>query len=196
MRSGRWLLLLVAAMLLGSIAVILATGGAAGAHHHAAFAPDPAAPTAGAAAKLPRCHTRDLRAHVVPGSPGAGQRYATIELQNRSRHRCTVTGYPGAQLVRRGAEVPTRVVRVRGPKIRTVRLAPGAKASADWHWGAIPSGREPRTGACEPSADHVRITPPDERRSLRVRWRLGPVCGGGRIETKPFRIAPKAHTGA
>ena len=36
-------------------------------------------------------------------------------------------------------------------------------------------------------AQHVRITPPDEFTSLRIRWRGGPVCEQGRIEVRPLR---------
>jgi Domain of unknown function (DUF4232) len=137
-----------------------------------------------------RCHTRDLSAGLRPGSPGAGQRYATLRLTNRSSASCTVRGYPGAQLLRAdGRRLPTRIVRDHSREPRTVTLRPGERAAARWHWGAVPGPGEPTGRACEPTARRILITPPDETRPLRLRWRLGPVCQHGRIEVRPFRPA-------
>jgi Protein of unknown function (DUF4232) len=136
------------------------------------------------------CHTRDLSAHLRPGSPGAGQRYATLRLANRSSTACTLTGFAGAQLLRGdGRPLPTRIVRDRSRPPRTVTLQPGEHASARWHWGAVPGAGEPTDGPCQPTARRILITPPDETRPLRLRWRLGKVCRHGRIEERPFRAA-------
>jgi hypothetical protein len=142
------------------------------------------------AAGAERCHTGDLDARLRAGHPGAGQRYATLRLTNRGSAPCTVRGYAGAQLVRAdGRRVPTWIVRDHSRPPRTVTLRPGESASARWHWGAVPGPGEPTDGPCQPTARTVLITPPDETRPLRKRWRLGPVCRHGRIEARPFRRA-------
>src|SRR5207249_3912096 len=144
----------------------------------------------GASTIVPRCHTRDLAAALKRGSPGAGQRYATLRLRNRSGHRCTVFGYIGAQLV--GAHrrpLPTNVVRDRTRTPRRVTLAPGHSAATLLHWGAIPGPGEPQRGQCEPTPRRIRITPPDETTQLTVRWRYGPVCQHGRIDVRPLARA-------
>jgi hypothetical protein len=148
-----------------------------------------AVPPAGARAPQ-RCHARDLSADLRPGHPGAGQRYATLRLTNRSAKSCSVTGYPGAQLVRgSGRRIPTRIVRDRSRVPRTVTLRPDERAASLWHWGAVPGAGEPTDGPCEPTARRILVTPPDATRPLSLRWRFGPVCRHGRIDVRPFRRA-------
>src|SRR6476661_6074903 len=51
------------------------------------------APTAGAptgTSTAPQCSTADLSAQLKAGSPGAGQRFATMVLTNTSGRTCTV----------------------------------------------------------------------------------------------------------
>ena len=146
-----------------------------------------------ASAVLPRCHTADLAATLKRGSPGAGQRYATVVLRNRSAHRCTVFGYVGAQLVDvRGRPLPTRIVRDRTRAPRRVTLAPGRSATSLLHWSAIAGPGEPQRAPCEPPPRTIRITPPDETTQLTMRWRFGPVCERGRIDVRPLRPAVAA----
>lgn len=134
-----------------------------------------------------RCHTDELGASLRAGSPGAGQRYATLRLTNRGSRRCTIFGYAGAQLLRAGGHrVPTAIVRDRSRAPRRVTLRPGQHAAAGWHWGAIPGAGDSADGPCQPLARTALITPPDETRPLRRRWRLGRVCQGGRIDERPF----------
>lgn len=136
-----------------------------------------------------RCHKRDLSAHLRAHSPGAGQRYATLVLVNRSSERCTVYGYPGAQLLRHRhghKRVPTDIVRDRSRTPRRVTLRPGGRARSGWHWGAVAGPGEPQHGRCEPVAKRIEITPPNAFRHFTIRWRMGPVCEHGRIEVRPF----------
>jgi hypothetical protein len=143
-----------------------------------------------ATAPLPRCHTGDLAGTLKRGSPGAGQRYATLLLRNRSTHRCRVYGYIGAQLLGAGGRpLPTTVVRDRTRTPRRVVLAPGRRAQALLHWAAIPGPGEPQSGPCEPTARRIEITPPDETTHLILRWRFGPVCEHGRIDVRPLTAA-------
>jgi hypothetical protein len=140
-----------------------------------------------AVAATPRCHTNELSASLGRVDAGAGQRFARLTLRNRASHTCRTQGWVGLQLVRNhGQQVPTRDVRVQGPSHRVV-LAPGERASTKLRWGAIPGLGEPQTGACEPTAQHLRVTPPDETASLRLRWKNGPACQSGRIEVTPLR---------
>src|SRR3954470_4925823 len=57
-------------------------------------------PTAGAVGNVAQCSTADLSAQLKAGSPGAGQRYATVVLTNTSTHSCTLRGYGGLGLFR------------------------------------------------------------------------------------------------
>jgi hypothetical protein len=140
-----------------------------------------------AAAAPPRCHTNELSASLGRVDAGAGQRFARLTLRNRASHTCRTQGWVGLQLVRNhGQPIPTREVRVQGPSHRVV-LAPGERASTNLRWGAIPGPGEPQTGACEPTAQHLRVTPPDETAFLRLRWKGGPACQSGRIEVTPLR---------
>ena len=70
------------------------------------------APAASAAAGPSECRTADLSVQLKPGSPGAGQRYATVVLTNTSGHTCTVTGYGGLALL--GTGITTRKKKLYG----------------------------------------------------------------------------------
>jgi hypothetical protein len=140
-----------------------------------------------AVAAPPRCHTNELSASLGRVDAGAGQRFTRLTLRNRANHTCRTQGWVGLRLVRNhGQPIPTRDVRVQGPSHRVV-LAPGDRAATKLRWGAIPGPGEPQTGPCEPTAQHLRVTPPDETASLRLRWTSGPVCQSGRIEVTPLR---------
>jgi hypothetical protein len=145
------------------------------------------ATAAQASAAAPRCHTSDLRASLLRQSPGAGQRYAHVQLTNISPHTCTIYGYAGAQLLgAEGHRVATDVVRDHSRTPHRIRLRHGRRAAAAWHWGAIAGSGEPVNGRCEPIAKTIEITPPDATRSLRIHWPYGPVCEHGRIFEHPF----------
>src|SRR4051794_16258260 len=67
-----------------------------------------AVPAAASAATPSECTTAQLAAQLKPGSPGAGQRYATVVLTNRSATTCTERGYGGLALLGApGQGVPT-----------------------------------------------------------------------------------------
>jgi hypothetical protein len=140
----------------------------------------------GASAALPRCHTGGLAASLGRVDAGAGQRDVRLTLRNRSGHTCRTQGWVGMQLRRGGHDVRTNVVREQGPSHRVV-LRAGERAISSLHWTVIPAPSEPQSGACEPTARRVLITPPDEVSSLRIRWKGGPVCQRGRIDVTPLR---------
>jgi len=143
--------------------------------------------TATGAAGSGACGTADVSASVTAGDAGAGQRRATLVLTNVSDTACTITGYPGLQLVTAsGAKVPTKVVRVTSPAARTVTVKPGRTASSTLTFGVVPNGDEPSSGPCEQEAAALRVIPPDATKAVTAPWSLGPVCNSGKISANAF----------
>jgi hypothetical protein len=146
-----------------------------------------ASPTTSGPGAVGRCHTSELSASLQPGSPGAGQRYATLVLTNTSGGPCTIHGYGGLGLTGAGgAAVPTQQVRLADPAPETVTLAPGRSASAQLHWGAVSATGDATSGPCQPTPAALHVIPPDETASLSVPWTQGPVCDRGRIEQRAY----------
>jgi hypothetical protein len=142
-------------------------------------------------ASPPRCDVHDLTAKLTRFDAGAGQRYATLVLRNRTGHTCRTFGYVGMQLLAAdGRALPTDVVRVRRDAVKAVRLQPGDHAYAVLHWGAIPGPGDAPRGGCRPAPRRVEITPPDSTRRLVLPWRAGAVCERGRIEVEPLHEHP------
>jgi hypothetical protein len=130
-----------------------------------------------------RCHTSELAASFKAGDPGAGQRYATLQLTNQSRRTCTVFGYGGLQpLDAARKQLPITLVRDPGHAPTLVRLPPGASVGRTIHWTVVPSGSQ----TC-PIPAYASIIPPDETDPLVVRWSLGEICGG-RIDGVPYGV--------
>jgi Protein of unknown function (DUF4232) len=143
------------------------------------------APPAGATTTA-SCRTADLSVQLTPGSPGAGQRYATVVLTNASSRTCTIHGYGGLALLGApGQGVPTDVRRVTDPAPQTVSLARGASARSLLHWGVVPADDEPGT-ECEPTATAVVVTPPDQTTAALLPWTFGPVCQHGLIRQNAY----------
>jgi hypothetical protein len=138
-------------------------------------------PAAGATAAPAQCGTADLSAQLKAGSPGAGQRYATVVLTNTSGRTCTVGGYGGVGLLGApGQGVPTDLRRVATPSPATLTVSPGGSVRSLLHWTVIPAGDEPGT-TCEPTAATVVVTPPNQTTALLRPWTFGPVCQHGLI---------------
>ena len=141
----------------------------------------------GTTAGVDRCHTSELGGSLVPGSPGAGQRYATLVLENTSDEACTIHGYGGVGLVDGdGHALPTRQVRRSDPAPTTVTLQPGDTVSSQLHWGAVPGAGDASSGDCQPTPADLQVIPPDETDALSVPWDQGPVCEGGTIEQTAY----------
>ena len=138
-------------------------------------------------ARVDRCHTGELTGSLVPGSPGAGQRYATLVLENTGGRTCTVHGYGGIGLVdSAGAPLPTDQVRVPSPAPTTVTLAPHETAHSQLHWSAVPGTGDATAGPCQPTPAALQVIPPDETDHLSIPWNQGPVCEGGRIQQQAY----------
>jgi uncharacterized protein DUF4232 len=149
-------------------------------------------PTAEAAGSLPQCSTADLSAQLKAGSPGAGQRYATVVLTDISAHSCTLGGYGGLALLgapRQG--VPIDVRRMSSPAPTTVTLSPGASARSLLHWTVVPASDEPAT--CEPTAGTVVVTPPNQTTAFLRSWPFGPVCQHGLIWQNAYASGSAAY---
>lgn len=134
------------------------------------------------------CQVSQLAAQLTEGSPGAGQRYATLVFTNNGGQPCTMLGFIGMQLRGMGgATLPTNVVRNSSVPSSTVTLAPGAKAFTVLHWGAVASGNEPTNGPCQPTPNQVQITPPNNTSFLVQPWTFGEVCQQGQIDVNAMQ---------
>jgi hypothetical protein len=144
------------------------------------------AQAAGATTAPAQCSTADLSAHLKAGSPGAGQRFATVVLTNTSTHTCTVGGYGGLGLLgapRQG--VPTDLQRVASPSPTTLTVNPGGSVRSLLHWTVIAAADEPGA-TCEPTAATVVVTPPNQSAALLQPWTFGPVCQHGLISQNAY----------
>lgn len=139
-----------------------------------------------AAPAVKRCDSTALKGEVAPTDAGAGNRYGKFVVTNSGTVPCTLNGYSGFQLENASGAVPTKLERKADPGPAAMTLAPGGKASANLHWGVVPSGNEPVEGPCQPEPSKAAAIPPDETAPLSVPWTLGPVCSGGRIEISAF----------
>ena len=196
-------------------AVLVAGCGSSGGPPAAAPTSEPTSPTAAPSRPLPapvpptasttvqpqptgptRARTSDLSADLAWVEGAAGSRYSAIVLTNRSQRTHSSYGYGGLQLLdARGRTVPTRQVRDRTTRPSQVVLRPGMSAHADLHWSAVAQGSDSQTGTCQPEPAFLLVTPPDETRSLRIRWNAGPVCAQGLIIQRPYTAGRPGQTG-
>ena len=161
-----------------------ASGGTAGTR---SSSPAAGSSTGSEGARVDRCHTGELTGSLVPGSPGAGQRYATLVLENTGGRTCTVHGYGGIGLVdSAGAPLPTHQVRVPSPAPTTVRLAPHESVRSQLHWSVVAGTGDSTSGPCQPTPAALQVIPPDETDHLSVPWGQGPVCEGGTIQQQAY----------
>ena len=136
---------------------------------------------AGATTAVAPCATSDLSAQVKAGSPGAGQRYATVVLTDTGAHACTIGGYGGLGLLGApGQGVPTDLRRVATPPPAMLTVSPGGSVRSLLHWTVIPASDEP-SATCEPTAATVVVTPPNQTTAFLRPWTFGPVCQHGVI---------------
>ncbi|HEY3685045.1 MAG TPA: DUF4232 domain-containing protein [Streptosporangiaceae bacterium] len=133
------------------------------------------------------CGTSALRARLSMGGVAAGNRFGTLVLTNTGPAACHTYGYPGLQLTG-GGNPPTHATResADGPPKR-VTLKPGGSAWSRLQWGAVAGTGDKQTGDCQPTAADLRVTPPDQRAFLTVKWSYGPVCERGTIRVDPLR---------
>lgn len=75
------------------------------------------------------CPTAVLKIEALRGSGAAGHQYAFLQFTNSSKKTCSLTGYPGVQLVRAGKPMGQPAVRS-GKPIHRVQMAPGHSVTA------------------------------------------------------------------
>ncbi|MFI7246239.1 DUF4232 domain-containing protein [Streptomyces qinglanensis] len=122
-----------------------------------------------------RCGTGDLKASFGDNHPGAGQENFALVLTNRSDDTCTVRGYPGLAFVNDDGEQVSFDPQRTGGKVRTVELSPGKSA-----WAPLSFTNPKMTNVTTVTPSAAKVTPPDERGSLRVNWSGGPVTNTGK----------------
>jgi len=156
-----------------------------------ALPPSPSTVAAAAAQPTAPCRAADLRLSGEGGDAGAGNRLATVGVQNVGAQPCGLTGYPAVALVD-AIKQPITTVRSEqnpGSSLRAgqapalVRLAPQAKAYFDLAWTVVPDESQGQT-VC-PAATGVRVTPPADTASLELAQQIVPC--GGRLRVSPFR---------
>ncbi|MFI8850832.1 DUF4232 domain-containing protein [Streptomyces sp. 891-h] len=132
-----------------------------------------------------RCRTGDLKASFGPNHPGAGQENFALVLTNRSDRTCTVRGYPGLAFVNSSGEQVSFDPNRTGGEVRTVTLSPGKSA-----WASLSFTNPEVTNVTTVTPSAAKVTPPDERASLRVPWSGGPVTNTGKASVP--KISPLA----
>jgi hypothetical protein len=75
------------------------------------------------------CQAAALKVEALRGSGAAGHQYAFLQFTNKSAKTCSLTGFPGVQLRRAGAELGKPATRS-DKVVATVKLAPGTSATA------------------------------------------------------------------
>ena len=119
------------------------------------------APSADASACLGADLTGTFKA--LAGSAGAGHIVYLLTVTNVGRSACFVSGLPVVQLLDgNGKSLPTHVLAAR-PGVATaarIVLAPGSTASARARFSPDVQGvGDQTTGACQPTASTLRVTP-------------------------------------
>jgi hypothetical protein len=144
-----------------------------------------ASTTTSTAPSSTKCVAGQLQGSLQEGSPGAGQRYATLVVKNTSTTTCTLFGYGGLGLyLMSGAPLPTDAQRVLQPGPASISLAPGETAKENLHWTVVPTGTE--GNPCQPTPEQLRVIPPDDTNQISIVWTYGPVCDKGRIDESAF----------
>jgi hypothetical protein len=122
------------------------------------------------------CTTQELKASIGPNHPGAGQANYALVLTNQSGESCTVRGYPGFAFLNADDEqVSVDPERDSSSDARSIKLGAGDSA-----WAALSYTNPQSTGVPTVTPKTALITPPDQRASLRVSWKGGPVTATGK----------------
>ena len=135
--------------------------------------------TGAATAGPATCTQTDVDTALVPGEPGAGQRYGYVVFTARDGVECslegaqplTLTGAPNVSVV--ADQAPAPVVVVSG----------GNAASMELHWTGVEAPERQQV------PDAVTITAPtSDRANVTFPWSLGPVDASAEAHT--LRVGP------
>jgi hypothetical protein len=113
--------------------------------------------------------------------PGAGQRYAPLNLTNKSSRSCWLYGFPGLIMIDGHGDALRTRTRRESVTPHKVVLKPGKSAHARLHWTVIQTGSET---TC-PTSARLMIIAPDERAHLEIPF-TATVCDDGRLDVRPF----------
>lgn len=136
--------------------------------------------------RVATCRTAQLRAAHGFSNGAAGSYVTPLRLRNVSRTTCSLKGYPRITLLDGRGHAVLRVRHSGGVVAHTVRLAPGRAAQTSLRTSITSATGDSRD--C-PSASALRIAPPGESRSLRLRIGLT-VCRGD-ADYLPLEAAPR-----
>ncbi|MDQ1741063.1 MAG: hypothetical protein QOE53_2715 [Pseudonocardiales bacterium] len=89
----------------------------------------PVSPAPATVSRVAGCATSALTVVALRGSGAAGHQYAFLQFTNSSAKPCSLTGFPGVQLLRGAALLGRPATRANKPAA-TVALAPGRSATA------------------------------------------------------------------
>lgn len=148
-------------------------------------------PSAGPIQAGQPCAGPQLRLERAASDAGAGNRYATLSLQNVSSQACYLSGYPGITLMNATGQnlVGVRADQERGPYLASdvepprVTLVPQGKAYFDLAWNVVP--REDQGETRCPEATRVRATAPGDTAAINLEMPVTPC--GGRVRVGPIR---------
>ncbi|MEV8566234.1 DUF4232 domain-containing protein [Streptomyces sp. NPDC051322] len=121
-----------------------------------------------------RCHTAGLKAafaaggDAVPDMKSDKQTQASVALTNTGSRNCTLTGFPGVDLIGNQADDGTWSLPRSSKPVTTITLAPGATTDFTITLGAT---TQTGSGTFEPGL--VRITPPNEKTQFSLKWPFG-----------------------
>ncbi|GAW42495.1 Membrane-bound lysozyme-inhibitor of c-type lysozyme [Brevundimonas sp. SH203] len=139
------------------------------------------------------CKGPQLKMAVEDGDAGAGNRVRNFSLQNVGTNACTLTGYPGVNLLDgrgqavnsvRADQSPGSYFR-QGQAPTPVDLAPQAKAYFEVAWNVIPN--EAAGQKTCPNVATVRATAPGDTAAISQSFAFQPC--GGKIRVSPIRSA-------
>lgn len=163
-----------------------ATGATSATATHASTPPATAPGASGATAATTACSSSRLSVHEVSQQAATGHDQLVVALDNTGSTTCTLTGYPGLQLLS-GSGTPLPTTEHRGASytfpqapVTTVSVAPGAAASFDIGYDEIPQGGN---DVCEQAAA-VAVTPPNGGPALRLAVSIN-ACQHGELDASP-----------
>jgi hypothetical protein len=126
-----------------------------------------------AAGSSPECRAGDLAGAIIDVQGAAGSQFGRAILVNKSTRTCHTKGFVGGQFVGTDDKpIATHVTRDRTTAAKTVVVKSGAAAAFQLRWSDVPSGSTP----CK-KARWLRVTPPDDTKTLRVYFNSTPCRG-------------------
>jgi hypothetical protein len=148
---------------------------------------------------VPGCTGANYSLSILGTEGAAGTSEVTLGFRNTSSATCTLTGYPGVQLLGAGGtDIATNTVAGGGDSFTNfapspVAVAGGATAFFNMGYSDVTTGTET---SC-PTATALQVTAPDTSTPLQVSGQFE-VCNGGTVNVSPVfgRNSPETQTTA